>query len=61
MTAAQLGMGLRTYYDHIRRFSVAASSLAESINRVQEQLTPDGAPQPPQPAAAPTRHIARRQ
>lgn len=37
-TAADLGIGVRTYYDHVKRFSKASYSMAESIKRVHEQL-----------------------
>lgn len=39
-TADELGMGKRTYYDHVTRFSAAAFSLAASIKRVQESMAP---------------------
>jgi hypothetical protein len=41
--ADNLGIGRRTYYDHIKRFSDAAYSMAHSIMRVQEQMTPANA------------------
>lgn len=49
--AANLGIASRTYYDHLKRFSKAAYSMALSIKRVAEDLTPDhvkqlGAPVP---------------
>lgn len=38
--ADELGIGRRTYYDHIKRFAEAAYGMAYSIMRVQEQLAP---------------------
>jgi hypothetical protein len=42
VTAGELGIGVRTYYDHVTRFSKAAFSLAASIKKVQEAMAPDG-------------------
>lgn len=46
VTAADLGIGVRTYYDHITRFSRAAYTMAQSIKRVQESMQPDTAAAP---------------
>lgn len=48
VTASQLGIGTRTYYDHITRFSRAAYVMAEHIKKAHEALQPT----PGQPPAA---------
>lgn len=39
--AHELGIAPRTYYDHLKRFSDAAYSMAFSIMKVQQTITPD--------------------
>lgn len=38
--AADLGIGRRTYYDHVKRFAHAAYAMSHSIKRVHEAMSP---------------------
>lgn len=49
-TAAELGIGRQTYYDHVKRFSKAAHSMSLSLKRAHEEMSP-----PPTPAVGQVR------
>lgn len=53
--ASDLGIGLRTYYDHVKRFSHAAYAMAGSLKKMHEAMTTSAAPGAiaPPPAGAP--------